>query len=208
MFWRMTKSWTRFSYGRWSEDFLPPASLEGAESAENGQPRISRMGTDKNDFYVREIGVIRGSCSVVSVVSSEVEGEENFSPSAQGSAARFAVVFAPDAVIDALGEQVEDQIVDTEGLRDVIFHAGVFGCGVGGEAGDVLGPVLAGAQEIGTDDDALGAAANAGFEGGGDGGLGNLHVRGFDDVIFCFEAVGEKGCQLFQHMVAGLEAGA
>lgn len=57
----------------------------------------------------------------------------------------------------------------------------MFLCGCGGEVGDVFEPVFAGGEEVRHDDDGFGALGDAFIEGGGDGGLCELHVGGFDD---------------------------
>ena len=61
--------------------------------------------------------------------------------------------------------------------------AGVlFGSG-GGDGWDVFVPVLAGEQEVWADHDDLGASFDASGVCGWDGGLGQLHVGGFDDFV-------------------------
>src|SRR5205823_13590420 len=79
---------------------------------------------------------------------------------------------------------------------------------LGRQSGDVPGPVLAGAEEEGADDDSLGAAFYAFGVGGGDGGLGEFHVGGFDDVVFFAEAICEEGGELFEHFIALIARGA
>src|SRR5687768_13770699 len=82
-------------------------------------------------------------------------------PTAVGAFAQIAEVVVFDAVAGALGEEVEDQVVEAERRRDVVARPGESLGRGGGQAGDVLGPVLARAEEERADDDALGAAPDA-----------------------------------------------
>ncbi len=131
-----------------------------------------------------------------------------FFAAAGGVFAEVAEIVVVVAAGDALVEEVEDEVVDAEGGGDVIGGLGEFGGDFGGEAGDVPGPVLAGAEEEGADDDAGCAALDAFGVGGGDGGLGEFHVGGFDDCVFLAEFLGEKLGELFEHLIAFGAAGA
>jgi len=73
----------------------------------------------------------------------------------------FAVVRILAAEGDALFQQIKDQIVDAQRRCDVVCREREFCGGGGGQAGDVGGPMLAGAQEEGAYDDVAGAALGA-----------------------------------------------
>lgn len=96
-------------------------------------------------------------------------------------AAEVAGEIVVEAGGDALLDEGDDFVVEAEGLGDVEADGGVFGGGVGGEAGNVGGGVAAGGEEVGVDDDEGGALGDAAVEGLFDGGLGEIHVGGFDD---------------------------
>src|SRR5207248_5593986 len=88
-------------------------------------------------------------------------GDARAFAAAQRPAARVAQVIVVDARPHALAEQVEDQLVDAERRRDVEPRAREAGGRLGGEARDVLRPVLARAEEERADDDALRPALDA-----------------------------------------------
>jgi len=101
-----------------------------------------------------------------------------------------------------LGEQVQYQIVEAEGHRDVIRRAGVLVARLAGEAGDVAGPVLAGAEEERADDDARRAALDTLRISRRNRRLGDLHVRRLDDVVQRLEPPREQRRDLFEHPIA------
>src|SRR5687768_12974369 len=123
-------------------------------------------------------------------------------PAADRAAATVAEVVVLDAVADALLQELEDQVVDADRHGDVISSAGVTRGGFGRQARDVAGPVLAGAEEEGADDDARRAALDAAGERRRNGRLAQLHVRGLDHVVALAEALGEEPGDLLEHPVA------
>lgn len=138
--------------------------------------------------------------------ASRWAGSGDWFAGAVGSAAAVAGQALAEAVVGALGEQFEHEIVDAQGHGDVVSRAGVHGgCGAR-QLGDVVGPVLAGAEEVGDDDNFARAPADAGGVGCGDGGFAQLHVGWFDDGVAIGEALGEGSGDGFEHLVGGVEA--
>lgn len=117
----------------------------------------------------------------------------------------------------ALGRQTADvhQAVIDAGLDDLLHHrvqadrggdherdALVPGGRLGGQAGDVLVPVLAGQQEVRGDDDAPRPSPHAVVEGGPDRGLGELHVGRLDEPLRAH--LGELPDEVLEHAVGFL----
>src|SRR2546421_2712289 len=107
-----------------------------------------------------------------------------FFAAAGGAFADFTEIVVLLTAAHAVLEQIEDQVVDSERGGDMISRVGKFGGHFGCETRDVPGPVLAGAKEKGADDDSGCAAFYAIGVSGGDGGLGQFHMGGFDDLVF------------------------
>src|SRR4051812_7625153 len=74
--------------------------------------------------------------------------------------------------------------------------------GLGGQAGDVAGPVLAGAEEERADDDARRAAGGAAIVCRRDRRLGEFHVRRFHDVVSLVEARTELAGDFLEQIIA------
>src|SRR5688572_27292423 len=108
-------------------------------------------------------------------------------PAADRPAAAVAAVIVLDAEPDALREQLEDQVVDPEWHRHVVFRLRKVRRRLRGDPRDVAGPVFPGSEEERADDDARRAALDAPRVRRPDRRLGQLHVRGFDDVVELFE---------------------
>lgn len=123
-------------------------------------------------------------------------------PAAQRAAAGFAFVFLIEAMAGSLVEKIQDQIIDAERLRHVKSCLRKPGGGSGGETGDVLRPVFAGAQEEWAHDHATGPAADAVAVRGCDRRLGQLHVGGLDDLIPLGESCGKKAGDFLEHLIA------
>ena len=89
-----------------------------------------------------------------------------------------------EAVIDALEHELGDFFIEAQRLGHVEADARMFGGGLGNHARDVGGGVAAGSEEVRMYDDEGGALFDALVESVFDGGLGEFHVRRFDDFSF------------------------
>lgn len=102
----------------------------------------------------------------------------------------------------ALVEEFENQVIDSERGRDVEVRTGMFFGGIGGDAGNVLSPMFARAEEEGQDDNALRAEFDTFVVGERNGGLGQFHVGGLDDVVLSLKALSIQRSDALQHLVA------
>jgi hypothetical protein len=123
-------------------------------------------------------------------------------PAAQRTAAKLAKEFIPKTLVDALGQQVEDQVIDTERGGDVKGDARMLRRRVGGEAGNILRPVLARAQEKRTNHHALRPAFHASAKRRRNRRLGQFHVRRFYNAKFLGKPPGKKSRDFLEHFVA------
>src|SRR4051812_4197482 len=82
-------------------------------------------------------------------------------PAAHRSRAAFAPVIMLDAERDALRQQLEDQIIDPQRHRHVIFRLWKFSGRVRGDAWNVAGPMFPRPEEKRADDDPRRAALDA-----------------------------------------------
>ncbi len=121
---------------------------------------------------------------------------------AQRAAADVAEVVVLGTMAGAFVEQVEDQIVNSQRLGDVKLRAGVIHRRLGGQTGNVAGPVFSRPQEKWTNHHARCAAFHASSISRCDGGFGQLHMGGFHDVIFTSKSLAEKSGDFFQHAIA------
>lgn len=89
-----------------------------------------------------------------------------------------------EALVDSLKHEGGDFLIKSQGLGDVKSHVWMFGGGGSGQSRNIGGGVLAGGEEIRMNDDQRGPLGYAAVEGLGDGGLGQFHMGGFDDLGF------------------------
>mgnify|MGYP006879612613 CR=1 FL=1 len=94
--------------------------------------------------------------------------------------------------------------VQAKGSGDQPFGVGKGQGGGFDEIGDVFAPVAAGRKEVREDNNPLGTSFHTLTVGGGDVGLSQLHVSGFNDGVG--RLFGEGSRRLQQHVVAGFAA--